>query len=77
MWYWVCPTPHAEQVASATTLATSTGSTAWYCNRPITSTSIAKIAPANGVPKTEPNPAATPAISNTGRSPCPIRSSRA
>ena len=48
---------------SASKLAIRQGSSALYFILPIATTSIAKIAPVTGVPKTAPNPAATPHIS--------------
>lgn len=65
--------PQAWHVQSAITDAISAGSSASYCIRPIVKTSSAKTAPAIGVPKTAPNPAAIPAISRIRTS---ARSSR-
>ena len=56
--------PQAEVAQSPTTAAMRHGINASYRMRPIASTSTAKMAPASGVPKTAPKPAATPAMSN-------------
>ena len=60
--------PYIEHTISAITAAISAGKRASYLMRPMDNTSNAKIAPAMGVPKTAPKPAATPVISRMRRS---------
>ncbi len=59
--YSVCVAPHARAVMSPTTEATSTGKSESTEKFPTVGTSSANTTPANGVPKTEPNPPAIPA----------------